>query len=102
MQGTSRRYKELGLISVSRGCWFNKLIFFQKIVNGLLPDYLQCYIKASSQDNYPLRSVSARKLKPLPSWSESFRKAFFPYFIHEWNKVNPEISNAKFIHKFQK
>ena len=102
MQDTSRRYKELGLISLSKRCWYNKLIFFLNIVNGLPPDYLQCYIKASSQDNYPLRSVSARKLKPLLSRSESFRKAFFPYCIAEWNKVNPKIRNTKSIHKFKK
>ena len=39
--------------------WYNKLTFFYKIVNGLLPDYLQSYIEPSFQDNYPLRSVSA-------------------------------------------
>ena len=43
IQGTSRQrlYDKLGLISLSKRCWYNKLIFFYKIVNGLLPDSLQ-------------------------------------------------------------
>ena len=42
IQGTSRikLYDELGLHSLIKRRWFNKLIFFYKIVNGLLPDYL--------------------------------------------------------------
>ena len=68
VQGTSRQrpYDELGLISLSKRRWYNKLIFFYKIVNVLLPDYLQSYIEVLPQDNYTLRSVSAGNLKPLP------------------------------------
>ena len=102
MQSTFRQrlYDELGLISLSKRSWYNKLIFFYNIVNGLLPDYLQSFIEVPSQDNYPLRSVSAGKLKPLPSWSKSFKKSFFPYCVDEWNKLNPEVRNAKPINKF--
>ena len=40
IQGTSRTklYDELGLHSLIKRRWYNKLIFFYKIVNGLLPD----------------------------------------------------------------
>ena len=74
IQGTSRKriYGELGLVSLSKRLWYNKLIAFYTIVNGLLLDYLQPYIKVPSQDNYPLRSVSAKKRKPLPSRLKSF------------------------------
>ena len=56
IQGTSRQtlYDELGLISLCKRRWYNKLIFFYKIVNELLPDYLQSYLEVPSQDNYPL------------------------------------------------
>ena len=42
IQGTSRErlYDELGFMSLSKRRWYNKLIFFYKIVNGILPDYL--------------------------------------------------------------
>ena len=102
IQGTSRRrlHGELGLISLSKRRWYNKLIFFYKVVKGLLPDYLQFYREVPSQDNYLLRSVSAGKWNPLPSWSKGFKKASFPYCIDEWNKLNPEVRNAKSIYKF--
>ena len=40
IQGTSRikLYDELGLHSLIKRRWCNKLIFFYKIMNGLLPD----------------------------------------------------------------
>ena len=56
-------YDELGLHSLIKRCWCNKLIFFYKIVNSLLPDYLYSYLDFPSQINYSLRSVSA--LNPL-------------------------------------
>ena len=59
IQGTSRKgfYDELGLMFLKERRWYNKLTFFYKIVNGQVPDYLQSYIDASFQDNYPLRSI---------------------------------------------
>ena len=79
IQGTSKQriFDELGLISLRKKRWNNKLIFFYKIVNGLLPDNVQSYKVVPSQDNYPLRSVSTGQLKSLPSRSESFKKALF-------------------------
>ena len=46
MQGTSREQlsDELGLHSLVKRHWRNKLVFFYKIVNRLLPDYLYSYI----------------------------------------------------------
>ena len=53
-------------------------------------------------NKYPLRSVSSGKLKCIPSRTKSFSKKVFPYCIDEWNKLNPEIKNAKSIYKFKK
>ena len=60
IQGTSRikLYDKLGLHSLIKRHWCNKLIFFYKIVNGLLPDYLYSCLDFPSQINYSLRSVS--------------------------------------------
>ena len=46
IQGTSRTklYDELGLHSLIKRRWCNKLIFFNKIVNVLLPDYIHVWI----------------------------------------------------------
>ena len=45
IQGTSRErlYDELGLHSLVKRRWRNKLVFFYKIVNRLLSDYLYSY-----------------------------------------------------------
>ena len=87
---------------LSKRRWYNKLIFFYKIVNGILPDYLHSCIGFFSQNKYPLRSVSSGKLKCIPSRTKSFSKTCFPLCIEEWNKLNPEIRNAKSIYKFKK
>ena len=57
IQGTSKEkiYDELGLHSLTNKQWRSKLIFFYKIVNGLLQDYLYSYLDFSSEENYPLR-----------------------------------------------
>ena len=64
IQGTSKEklYEELGLHSLVERRWRNKLIFFYKIVNGLLPDYLYCHLNVASQQIYPLRSVKTSKI----------------------------------------
>ena len=57
IQGASKEeiYDELGLHSLTNRRWRNKLIFFYKILNGLLPDYLHSYFYFSSEENYSLR-----------------------------------------------
>ena len=74
MQGTSRKsiYDE----SLKEMRWYCLRTFFYKIVNRLLPDYLQSHTEASFQHNYPFRSISTRKLKVFPSRTKSFKKTF--------------------------
>ena len=81
IQGISgtKLYDELGLHSLIKRRRYNKLIFFYKIVNGLLPDYLYSYLDFPSQINYSLRSVSASVIKPRLSRTKSFKNTFFPY-----------------------
>ena len=47
LQRTSRErlYDELGLMPLSKRLWYNKLAFFYKILNGILPDYLHSRIE---------------------------------------------------------
>ena len=80
IQGNSREkiYEELELHSLVERHRCNKLIFFYKIVNGLLPDYLYSYLNFASQQNYPLRSAKASKIMPISRRTKSFKKHFFP------------------------
>ena len=75
---SKRFYNELGLYSLSSRSWRSKLIFFHKIVNGLLPEYLHAYLSFPSQGNYSLRSASASIIKSMPSRTKSFKKNIVP------------------------
>ena len=79
IQATSRKllYDDLGLISLKERRWYSKLTFFYEIVNWRPPDYQQSSIEVSFQDNYPLRSLLAGKLKAIPYWTKSFKKNIF-------------------------
>ena len=104
IQGTSRikLYDELSLHSLIKRRWCNKLIFFYKMVNGLLPDYLYSCLDFPSQINYSLRSVSTSVIKPPMSRTKSFKNTFFPYCINEWNNLTVEIRNSKSVSAFKK
>ena len=104
VRGTSGKqiYDELGLHTLIKRRWRNKLTFFYKIINDLLPEYLYSYLKFPLQVNDPLRSASTTKINPIPSRSKTFRKTFFPCFINEWKNLQPEVRNAKQISVFLK
>ena len=101
MQGTSRQklYDELGLHLLSKRRCRNKLTFFHKILNGLLPKCLYSYL---TQENYPLRSALTNKTNVIPSRTKTFKKTFFPYRINEWRNLNAEVKDAKSIKFFKK
>ena len=65
---TSREnlYNELGLQTLCERRHCHKLIFFYKIVNGLLPNYLRSHLEFSSNNHYPLRSANSLHLKQKP------------------------------------
>ena len=104
IQGTSRTklYDELSLHPLIKRCWCNKLIFFYKIVDGLLPGYLYSYLDFPSHISYSLRSASASVIKSSLSKRKSFRNTFFPYCINEWNNLTDEIRNSKSVGAFKK
>ena len=91
IQGTSRKpiYDELGLPSLVKSDWRNKLGFFYKIINRLLPDYLHCYRDFSSQENYILRSSSTSIIRPVLTRTKSFKRTFFPCCI--MNGINLKL-----------
>ena len=104
IRGTSRKklYDELGLHSLIERRWRSKLIFFYKIMKGLLPEYLFSYLDFSTQEKYSLRLSTTSMIRPFPSKKKFFKNTFFPYCISEWNKLTVEIKNAKLINIFKK
>ena len=104
IQGTSgeRLYDELRLHPLVKRCWRNRLVFFHKIVDRLLPDYLYSYLDFPSQESYLLRSSSPCIIRPLPTRTKSFKGTFFPYSINKQNKLKVSIRNTKTIKIFKK
>ena len=92
IQGMSRKriYDELGLHSLVKRRWRNKLVFFDKIINCLLPDYLHCYLDFSSQENYILRSSSTSIIRPVLTRTKSFKRTFFPCCL--MNGINLKLA----------
>ena len=95
IQGTSREgiYAELGLYSLLKRRWHNKLVFLYKIINRLLPDNIYSYLDFSSQENYLLTSSlsssssssSSSIMKRVPARAKPFpfTRKFFAYWINE-------------------
>ena len=104
IQGTSRTtlYAKLGLHLLIKRRWCNKLIFFYKILNDLLPDYLYLCLDFSTQINYSLRSVSAFVIKLSLSRPKSLKNIFFLYCINEWDNVTVKIRNSKSVSDLKK
>ena len=92
IQGTSRKriYDELELHSLVKRRWRNKLVFFYKIINRLLPDHLQCYLDFSSQENYISRSSSTSIIRPVLTRTKSFKRTFFPCCL--MNGINLKLA----------
>ena len=65
-------YDELGLHSLSKKRWRNKLIFFHKMLNRFLPKQLYLYLTFPSQENYPLKSALTNKINFIPSGTKFF------------------------------
>ena len=104
IQGTCRMkiYDELGVHSLTIRRWRIKLIFFYKIVNGLLPDlylYTAKKMKFSIKDFLSKCDKIRRKLR---IWSHLLRKSLMKNFIFYFvvlglfysKKLPCEISNS--------
>ena len=103
IQGASRErlYDELGIESLSNRCWFRKLTFFDKIVEGLSPPYLTKYVNLRSTSNYQTRSGNKNNLQEFSCRTESFKHSFFPFCVREWNKLDNTIRDAESIKQFK-
>ena len=101
IRGTSQTklYHELGLESLKFRRWMRRLCMFYKIKTLKLPEYLYNLI---SNDH---RTYNTRNLYSVETYfcrTDAFKYSFFPYSISEWNKLDPDLCNAKSYSKFRK
>ena len=92
IQGTSmeRLYRELGLESLSDRCWFQKLAFFYKIVQGLSSRYLSRYVNLRSTSNYQTKFANKNNLQEFFCRMKALI-FFSPFCVRELKKLDNTI-----------
>ena len=92
IKGSSRDrfYQEIGLESLADRRWSRKIFFFHKIVNGLLPSYLQSYLNHYNYGEYQTRSACQNQLKTFSGRTKAFILSFYPYSIKQWCALSEE------------
>ena len=93
IRGTSQTklYSEHGLESLKFRGWMKRLCMFYKIKTLKIPKYLYyCILNCQTCSTGNLDSVETDF-----SRTELFKYSFFPYYIPEWNKLDPDLCNSK-------
>ena len=95
IRGTSQTklYVELGLESLKARRWFRKSCYFYKFKSYGLPPYLFQLIPHESH------SYNNRNSEDIPTYhcrTDSFKNSFFPWIIHEWNKLDLGIRKSTY------
>ena len=93
-----RLYQELGLESLENRCWYRKLIFFHKIVNGTTPRYLTSYVSTNENLVYNTRASDQTKSRRYRPRIKHFKQLFFPFCVNnEWCKLDSSMIEAKIL-----
>jgi hypothetical protein len=104
MKGTSRNYlmKETGWEDMKLRRCKHKLIFYFKIVNNFVPNYLKELLPSQvlERTHYSVRSQSDFTLFPVHT--ERFKKSFFPSATKLWNGLDTSVRNLPSISRFKK
>ena len=96
-----RIYRELGLESLAERRWSHKIFFSHKIMNRLLPVYLQSYISYCGEGVYRTRSTNQNNLRQLSTRTKIFELSFLPYCIKGWNNLSEELRKIKSTVQFK-
>ena len=100
-KGTSREklYAELGWESLSSRRWSRRLILFHKFINNLAPKFTTDPIPPLRQSRYSLRKQDT--IGRIRTRTEKLQSTFYPHYLSEWNKLDPEIRLAPTIAAFK-
>ena len=81
--------------------WSCRNFLFHKIIQGLLPSYLQAYHNAFTGGAYLTHSKAQNRIKPISARAKLFENSFFPYCIKKWGSLNDKIRNIESINEFK-
>ena len=101
IRGTSQTKlsNELGLESLKFRRSMIRLCMFYKIKTLKLAEYLYNLI---SNDHQTYKTWNLYSVETYFCRTDAFKYSFFPYSISEWNKLDPELHNAKSYSTFRK
>ena len=104
IRGVSRDvvYNELGWESLETRREKHIICMFHKIVHGHAPAYLTNLLPkhVHQQSSYQLRNQN--NYVPFNSRTNVFQNSFFPYSVHLWNLLNPDIRNIEDVQSFKR
>ena len=80
--------------------WRRRLILFYKIVNNLTSDYTRHPIPYLQESNYDLRRRAT--IGQICARTQGFKSSFYPNFLLEWEKLDPEIRLSSSVNVFKK
>ena len=92
-------FEELGLESLQHRQWYRKLCCFYKILKDQSPKYI---FNITPKLTRPYSTRNANNIPHFKVKHSYLKNTFFPSFIIEWNKLDPEIQNAPSLNIFKK
>ena len=101
IRGTSKEkiYQDLGLESLEKRRWYQKLCYFYKIFNKESTTYLPNIVPVSSRSYFIKFVENVLSFKVRHEFSKN---SFFPSTVIEWNKIDNNIQKSENRNIFKK
>jgi hypothetical protein len=99
--GTERLYQEAGWEHLPKRRRFHRASTMYKVMNGLMPVYLQDLIpdRVQARTRYMLRNRNQRQV-PLARL-ESYSQSFFPASTRTWNQLTEQTKDSPSVNSFK-
>ena len=99
IKGTSRHYlmKDLGWEDMKLRCIIHKLMFYYKIVNNFVPNYLKELLPAQTFERTHYSSRTHSDFTLFPVRTEHSKKPFFPCATNLWNGLDTSVRNLRSV-----
>ena len=97
---TLNLYNEIGLETLKKRRERSVLLFFLKVINNMVPDYLlELKPEKKKEGRYMLRT---RHEYTPPSWRiTKYKKSFLPFAVNLWNNLDEETQSITNYERFK-
>ena len=94
-------YHESGWETLSQRRRKHKLILFYKMVNGLIPNYLNSLVPPTIGDTCSYNLRNTNNLRNIACRTCLYSSSFLPTVINDWNSLPDDIKNAESLLSFK-